>query len=446
MSIQDTKDSFIMPQSQIAEKAIFSLLMAHPEKFVEVSDYLEQKDFYNLTHQEIWQAVSSLSKAGQDIDIVSAKMELVKQGSDAGPATKELANCFEETSPWGGNLLNFAKEIKNKSMLRKILETTYRNSANARLDDANAITILGAIEKEIIDIVDLEQESRAIDSEGIINEINADIAKGQEGGWKGFNTGFADIDSTTGGFIPTHCWIVGAYTGVGKTFMILQMLLNVLKQNGKVMLFSTEMDRKMNMLRLISNLAGLGTIQVLKGLLNAEEKVRMVSAQETLRSYKKNLTIYDDVYTVEQIRLKAKKRCLKEGLDIIFVDFIQNLRGSENIYERMSNAALELQKIAQELNVTIVIASQVSQESAGWKSKDSIDYKGAGEIAAIADVGIWIKKVDSDKSLREVVLRKVRHGIPGSTEVRISFPSGRVIDMNSNDSIGEEVGNVQQQL
>ena len=282
------------------------------------------------------------------------------------------------------------------------------------------------MEKDIVEISDKVKDDRAIDAEGILNEIEIDIRRGKKEGWKGYQTKFKGLDERTGGLLPTHCWIIGAYTGVGKTFFILQIILNILEQGAKVMFFSTEMDRKMNMLRLLANLSGVGTIRLIKGDKLEEEQEDIARADKVLRGYKDQLKIYDNVFTVEEIRLKAKKEKLKNGLNVVFIDFIQNLRGDSNIYERMSNAATALQEIAQELQVTMVITSQVAQSSAGWQSKEAIEYKGAGEIAAIADVGLWIKKNDNLDE-REVFIRKIRHGAPGKFHFRLSFPSGRVI-------------------
>lgn len=101
----------------------------------------------------------------------------------------------------------------------------------------------------------------------------------------------------------------------------------------------------------------------------------------------------------------------------------------------MSNAAIGLQQIAQELGITMVLASQVTQASADWAKKEVIGYKGAGEIAAVADVGLWIKRVEDDLQARRIVLRKMRHGRSNkSFDVRVLFPSGRVIDIDKEEN------------
>ena len=419
-----------LPRSIDAERAIFSILLSNPEDFTEIGDKLETKDFYNISSQNIWQAMKDIQAKGSDIDVVSIKAVIQKKGVDPKPAIEELSKCYEE-KVMGGNLLNFVQEVKNKSLLRDVITMTYKYLEEAKLEKADALDILVNIEKKVVNLCEKLKDDDAVDVQGILKDVRVDIAKGEADGWQGFRTGFKPLDERTGGFLPKHIWIVGGNTSLGKTFLVLQMFLNVLEQGAKVILFSTEMDRRMTVLRMMGNLAGLGTIDILKGKLNTDEKVRLLKADKTLNDYGQNLLIYDNVYTTEEIRLKIKKQKLKHGVDIIAVDYIQNLRGIGSIYERMSSVATDFQRMAQELDVTVIMASQVTQAAAGWKSGEAIEYKGAGEIAAVADVGIWMQKIDSVEGTvkRRIILRKVRHGMPARCDVQFLFPSGKVIDL-----------------
>lgn len=419
-------DNIKLPHNISAERAIFSIILTDPDRFIEIADKLRVGDFYSLTSQEIWQAMRSIYLKGNDIDAVSIKSEISKQEIDTKPALTELCRCYEGTVS-KGNLMSFVKEVKDKSMLRQIIGMTNKYLEDSKLEEANPLNILGRIEKNIVDLSEQIKDDRPTNAKGILGEIKIDIEKGMAEGWKGFDTGLEPLDRRTGGFLPTHTWIIGGYTSLGKTFFVLQLALNVLRQGAKVMIFSTEMDRKMIVLRMLGNLAGLGTINILKGNIDEADKAELADAEKLLAGYKDNLLIYDNVYTLEEIRLKAKKEKIRNGLDIIIVDFIQNLRGEASIYERMSNAAIRLQQIAQELNITMIITSQVTQSSAGWGGKEAIEYKGAGEIAAVADVGLWINRVKDDKDARRIILRKVRHGSPARFDVRFLFPSGRVV-------------------
>lgn len=418
-----------LPKDIASERAVISILLTKPERFIEVIDALVPTDFYRDTHQQIWASMQDLFKQGHDFDIVSIKSQLGKNEANVKPALEAVVSAYEN-EVLDTNLLRFVQEVKNKSLLRQIIKVATAHSYNAQLEDAEAETVLANLERDIVSVVEKTASLTPIDAEAIVNEVKADAQKRKETGWQGFNTGFTRMDNLTGGLIPTQSWIVGAYTGVGKSFFLLQIMLNVLRQGGKVMLFSTEMDRKINMLRLAGNISGLSTINIMRGNLIDEQQRDLESAYEELAKFKDNLTIYDNVYTMADMRLKAKKAKLTNGLDVVIVDFIQNLRGKESIYERMADAAVSLQQLAQELNITMLIGSQVSQGAAGWSSKEAIEFKGAGEIAAIADVAIWIiKDKGGDPSMRTVFIRKARHGAPGKFDAKLTFPAGRFADV-----------------
>lgn len=419
-----------LPQDLESEQGIFSYILANPEDFVKIVDKLQTGDFSSLAHQQLWTAMTELFKEGAELDMVAIRTQLKKQEIDPAPVLQTLIEAYENPV-FGVNVMRFIEQIKNKSLLRQIIRTTTQQGYNAQLEDAEAQKILTELESGLLEIADRAVEARSTDAQAIVDEVQADLDKAMDEGWHGFDTGFGKLDERTGGLIPTQSWIVGAYTGVGKTFFLLQVILNVLEQGGKVVLFSTEMDRKMNILRMLGNLAGLGTLNMMRGKMLENELDEFKKAQEKMRAWKDQLTIYDNVYDIATIRLKSKKLKLTKGLDIIVVDFIQNLRGRESIYERMSEAAVALQQMAQELNVTMLIGSQVSQNAAGWQSKEAIEFKGAGEIAAIADVALWLMKDKSgmDESLRKVYIRKVRHGAPAKFDTKLQFPSGRMIDI-----------------
>ena len=98
------------------------------------------------------------------------------------------------------------------------------------------------------------------------------------------------------------------------------------------------------------------------------------------------------------------------GLDILAIDYIQNLWGDGSIYERMSRLAPILQYLAKELQITIIALSQVSNQHARGDTGGLINYKGAGEIAASADLGIELEREKDNKDRMKFIVKKNRHG------------------------------------
>ena len=266
-----------LPSSIASERAIFSIVLLEPERLTKIIDELSAGDFYSIAGQQIWTAITSLYKQERDIDVVSVNKEVEKLDADPAGALAEIAKCYNERVS-SGNLEKFVEDVRNSSMLRRAV-TIFDKHANAAYGgDAKAEELLLGVEKDILELSERVIDDRPTAPKGILKEVRADISKMDGHQWVSFDTGFGGIDYPTGGLIPTHVWVLGGYTGCGKTLFALQLVLNCLKQGAKVMLFSTEMDRKMNVLRMVGNLAELGTIKMLKSRLDKEEIKRMVEA------------------------------------------------------------------------------------------------------------------------------------------------------------------------
>jgi replicative DNA helicase len=434
----------MMPRNLDAETALLSLAFFNND-LSEAIEIVKPSDFYDTTHQQLWEAITTLYSQGSPVDIVALSDELKKQNLDPKSAMDTALSVFDSPTVVGGNMKRFAEAVRNTATLRKLLVTLDSSSQHAQTTGTTPAEVILELEKKLVELSEQVIDSRPQDSDGILKEVEVDIANTTKFGWKGIKTGWDAVDNATGGLIPTHTWVLGAYTGTGKTFWLLQLALNVLKQGKRVLIVSTEMDRKMNILRMLGNLSGISSLNIMRGYMDDYQLEQLEKAKAELRSYAGQLFIVDNVRTAHEIRLKAKKIKLEQGgLDVVIVDFIQNLKGAENIYENMSQAAIDLQEMAQTLQVCMVIASQVSQSGASWGGNtEVIEYKGAGEIAAAADVGLWLRKIPDKKAgpagladfrtgdggvvtHRWLYLRKVRHGEPGKVTLRMDFPAGTV--------------------
>lgn len=228
----------------------------------------------------------------------------------------------------------------------------------------------------------------------------------------GLKTGFRFIDNSIFGLVPTFLYVVGGYTSVGKTALMTQTIVNCLANNKdiKLAVFSTEMSSEQILLRILANATGIGSLQIYSGKLTQDEALKVQNVQERLSD--KDLWFYDDVYTFQEIN----DRCEIIRPDVVFVDYLQNMRGSGSIYERMSLIPVQLQEMAKTLNTAVVAMSQISNEAARGKD-DLIAFKGAGEISAACDFGIWLSRDPDNEGLLECFVRKNRHGPKGQSRL-----------------------------
>lgn len=416
-----------VPNKQETEEALIGLVLQNPEMFSQIGEKLRPSEFYSIGAQQLWSAFHEMYKQNIDIDIVSTRSMLKKQEIDP-KAGMNLAGEALQRPVSTHNVDVFIKEIKNTAILRRLIILNQTSTEKLYDAETSAENVIADIQKDLLKITDDTADKYSPELGSILNEVRVDLSQVGVGEYNSFKTGFPSLDARTGGLIPSQVWILGAYTGTGKTFMSLQIVLNALEQGAKVAFFSTEMDRKLCVIRLLAKICNIAPITLLTRQLTPDEEEKLTQAQLELSKYKNQLFVFDSVFTPEEIRMKSKRLKVQQGLDLVVVDFIQNLKGSPNIYERMSNSAIELQQLAMEEKLTLVLASQVNQDSADWKKGEAISYKGAGEIAAIADVGLWMVKDEEEKYRRWLYLRKVRHGDEGKLALDFKFPAGLVTE------------------
>lgn len=431
------------------EKQVLGSLMFF-NKFDEVYatiELLQPDDFYDLKHQEVFHAIRELVQ-----NDINPEMTMVWDKLKTGDykyMTKDnqylLSELCDMALITSFQLDRYAQVVKRYSILRKTMYVLGKSASDVEKEQ-DPIEYLAKVEADILGVMGQVSEIRPANVLGIIEEVDKEVKENETLGKVGFTTGFPMLDRKLGALQPTHVWIVGAYTGHGKSHFLNQMILNALEDNedASVVLFSTEMDRKDIMLRLIANLSKMPALKVKKGMLTEDEQKRKVAAYERIRKYEGRLTIYDNCYSIDEIRLKAKKEKIHSKMNIMVVDFVQNVKAKGDIYERMSGVALEMQSLAKELKCAVVLASQISQEGQRMGADSGvISYKGAGEIAAISDVSLWLVNQDDSPDQTAIVrklvkVKKARHA-PTGWEMPILFDGMNGGAMWQNDEVVKEL-------
>ena len=245
-------------------------------------------------------------------------------------------------------------------------------------------------------------------------------------------TGFPGIDRWYLGIGPRELWVVGGYTSSGKTYFLLQLVLNLLRQGKKVAYFSLEMSSQSLVSRLWGNVSGLSATSIEWGWLTPEEINLKVFAFENLKAVGDQLAVEDSFYSIETIDT-AISNYIEEGFtpDLIIIDYLQNLISSRDEYEKLTQASAALQLLSKKYDLAIVAASQVSNSEASMNPENSriIGFKGSGAIAASCDFALWLENKSSyeeeNVSLVDILIRKSRRGPKRKFHFQLSFPAGR---------------------
>jgi len=228
-------------------------------------------------------------------------------------------------------------------------------------------------------------------------------------------TGFDDMDKfLDGGFLRKELVVLGASTGIGKSYVAGQITMHIASKGFNCAYFSLEISNQMVVSRMVGSIANIKPIRVMCGFLTREEFENKTKAKAQLSLSETYLNFYDDVYEYAEISKEIKEK----KFEFIVVDFIQNVVNlGMDEYSRLSYVALELQKLAKETNSCILVLSQLSNMIARDKKLTSVEYKGSGSIATVADLCFVLQREEDwskgDSNKVKILLRKNRRGISG---------------------------------
>lgn len=207
-------------------------------------------------------------------------------------------------------------------------------------------------------------------------------------------------------------YITDDYVVTHNTAFMIEAICRFFLENerGRMAVFSTEMTEEQNIARILANRTGFNANVILSGNLLDQHLPRVEAEKGWLAG--KDLRIYTKTRSIEDISAQCRKLKHGGGVDVVWVDFIQNVHrenGKQDQYAMMSQIAKDLQALAHDCRCTIICLSQLPNH-AGREDTGILEFKGAGEIAAACDVGVLMKRAKEDNTKILFDIRKNRHG------------------------------------
>ena len=329
--------------------------------------------------------------------------------------------------PVGKAVTGTASAICKAAKLRRLSEALSKMAAGAKASTADPDWVL----EDMLSL--FRSETGTADKDCSIAKVMSRFDLVQERnkvcGSMGKRTGFELLQHDYITYQPGHLWVIGAWTSVGKSTLMVEAVNRFLAENagGRVAIFSTEMTEEQNVARILANTTGINANVILSGQMNDNHKERVDAHKLAVAA--KRLNIYDKLRDVDDIMAQCRKLAHSGGIDIVWIDFIQNLTrpGSKSPYEMFSQIAKDLQALAHDLRCTVVCLSQLPNH-AGREDTGILEFKGAGEIAAACDVGVLMKRAKEDKTQILFDVRKNRHGKCGKYLLQFDNGWTRIIE------------------
>src|ERR1700674_4262287 len=424
-----------LPHNLEAERSVLGAILLHNDAFNLAAEVIDSKDFFRDAHRRIFDKMVKLAERGDAIDLVTLKEELGRSGDldeVGGPA---YITALVDGVPRSANVEHYAKIIKEKATLRSLIFSANKILAAAYEAEEEADVILDQAEHAIFAIADDQVRDGFVSlrdlSQSSLETIERLHARKEL--ITGVPTGFTELDEITSGLQPSDLVIVAARPSMGKTSLVLNIAQHVgTKTDLTVGLFSLEMSKEQLFLRLLTSEARIDAHRLRGGFLGERDWGRLSQAIGTLSET--NIYI-DDTPSIGVLEMRAKCRRLaaEHGLHMVVIDYIQLMQGRgrfENRTLEIASISRSLKGLAKELNVPIVVLSQLSRapESRADHRPQLSDLRESGALEQDADVVLFIYREDQyadrnaasdSQGIAELIVGKQRNGPTGV--VKLAF-------------------------
>ncbi len=429
MSSKDPWLQKVPPHNIEAEQSILSAILIDNNTLPEVLEVLTEKDFYREAHGKVFRGMVELFERNEPADLITLTNLLKEQSQLESVGGASYLADLVDTIPMAANAFHYAKIVQEKAILRRLIQHTAAITTRCFEDKGEVADVLDFAERSIFEIA----EDKVKPSFFALKDILADTYKAVEDAYEnkalvtGVPTGFRDLDQKTSGFQAGDLIIIAGRPGMGKTALALNIARNAGEETGKpAAIFSLEMSKEQLSMRMLSSEARVDSSRMRGGFLSQSDLARINRAAGTL--YDIPLFI-DDTPSISalEIRAKARRMRMNEGLGLIIVDYLQLMRGRASAERRdleISEISRSMKALAKELRLPVVALSQLNRRVEERTNKRPVlsDLRESGAIEQDADVIMFIYReklynedVDpSKKLLAELIVAKHRNGPTGT--------------------------------
>ena len=419
-----------LPFSMPAEQSLLGSVLIDPAALNEVADLLTAEDFYLSEHKQIYLAMRELFLTNSEIDVVTLIDMLVVKGIYDKSGGEDYIRTLTEAVPDALNVKDYARIVKEKSILRQLIAAAGEISEAAYSEQESVTSILDHAEHLIFDIA----QGRDTKNFRHIREVLGDVyshlheLNTNKEATQGTQTGFSGLDRVLAGMGKSDLVLVGARPGMGKTSFALNIATNVAKQTKKaVCIFSLEMSAEQLVNRVLSSEALVNSYTLRTGELTPEDWAKLAPAASELAGCD---ILIDDTSGMTVTAMKAKLRRV-QNLGLVVIDYLGLMQGDghkDNRVQEVSEISRSLKIMAKELMVPVVCCAQLSRgpESRTDKKPMLSDLRDSGAIEQDADTVIFLYRSEyyktddaagQDTSIAEVIIAKNRHGSTGTVEM-----------------------------
>lgn len=421
------------PHSVEAEQMILGCVLIDEDSYVNIAGVLHEAHFYRKEHQIIFHHIVKLKSFNRNVDALTVSDSLRQNNELEYVGGYDYINNLVESTASSANIKSYADIVRERYVLRELVKAGSEIVEAAYVTQGRDIDIiLDEAEQKIFGIKDLNTNNKQFADlrvllDRVLERVIEMSQREDKDSVTGIATHYKELDEYTSGLQPGELIIIAGRPGMGKTSFAINIGEQVaLKNKLPVAIFSLEMTGEQLVQRLLSSSAMVDQSSIKRGDLTYDEMDKLYLAMNEL----KNAPIYiAETPGINVIDLRARVRRLKDhlgGLGLVVIDYVQIMSGlnasrNSNRAQEIADISRSLKSLALELNVPIVLLSQLNREveSRHDKRPNIADLRESGALEQDADIILLLYRdsyydpESKDGNLAEINIAKNRSGSTG---------------------------------
>ena len=311
-----------------------------------------------------------MSQKGEVIDPVTVTAQLRHDELLEKAGNISYIAELTDLSPSAINTINYAKIVKEKAVLRKLILEFKRLMGEALNNPDNLDDFIDNIENKIFSITERRNfetfKSLTVSIDELMDTIQERFDKKEDDDT--IKTGFTDLDKIIIGLQPANLIVLAARPGKGKTSLALNIAQEVAKNGLPVLFFSLEMSEQQLAYRLISSTAEINLEKLISGYIS-EDDMGQIYGEALTKLDQISDRIYIDTASTSLVEIKGnairKMKELKAERGLIIIDYLQLIKASRRFDRKdleIGEISRSLKILSKNLDSPILVLSQLNRE------------------------------------------------------------------------------------
>ncbi|MHC4716108.1 MAG: replicative DNA helicase [Planctomycetota bacterium] len=391
----------VPPHSAEAEVCVLGSMVLDAATIDIIVNIARAEDFFFPANQVLFKTLVGMHNTGKPVDLVSLGEELKRAKLLDRVGGVDALVRLAEGVPSTANCEYYARLVRDKALLRSLIAANKEIIDDAFVSQDDPADILDRAEHVVFQIASRQIGDAAVPLESLMQQTFETLSNADGSTVTGLATGYHKLDELTCGLQNGEMIIVAARPSMGKTALACNIAEFVAADDGHaVVLFSLEMSKAQLAQRFLCSRARFDSQKLRRGNISPEDWTHLqMAAGELIKAP----IFIDDSADLNVLRLRAKARRMAASMDIrcVLIDYLQlmgpmgsSMRDSRQ--QQISEMSRGLKALARELNIPVVVLSQLNRGPEGRESHRPrmSDLRESGAIEQDADVVMLLHRED----------------------------------------------------